>query len=296
MSKVRLTTKSMPSKTGGLSSNRGSDWPGTNSIRSIRISIVEGATRTFTPCSWQRSTSSTASSCGNSGSAISTSSTASKLRSSVSSVPKSSQPAGAVRRERHVPERLDRMAARERVGNRLDVAAAAHEHGSAAVAGGAQQGAADLLEHPAERRDVEEREEKRAVEDVVRVELDALDLRVEPDHDHRLEERRDHLGRAGPKRPVAIEAGAGEQEHHHERGERRHVLGLAACQIEVSGSWIAILIRSAVQIARKRPITSRREQREHTQSAPERVETQDRRQDQRLGCACVPLWKRCGSG
>ena len=89
MSNVRLTTKSRPSKTGGLSSNRGSDWPGTNSIRSIRISIVEGATRTLTPCSWQRSTSSTASSCGNSGSAIRTSSTALKLRSSVSSVPKS---------------------------------------------------------------------------------------------------------------------------------------------------------------------------------------------------------------
>ena len=34
----------MPSKTGGPSSNRGTDWPGTNSARWIRISIVEGAT------------------------------------------------------------------------------------------------------------------------------------------------------------------------------------------------------------------------------------------------------------
>ena len=63
-SKVRLSAKSTPSKTGGLSSNSGSAWPGTNSTRSIRISIVDGATRTRTPCWWQRSTSSTASSCG----------------------------------------------------------------------------------------------------------------------------------------------------------------------------------------------------------------------------------------
>ena len=91
-SNARLTTKSMPSNTGGLSSKSGSDWPGTNSIRSIRISIVDGATRTRMPFWWQRSTSSTACSCGNSGSVISTSSMASKWRSSVSSEPKSRSP------------------------------------------------------------------------------------------------------------------------------------------------------------------------------------------------------------
>ena len=88
-SKLRFTTKSMPSKTGGLSSNSGSDWPGTNSTRSIRISIVDGATRTRTPWLWQRSTSSNAWSCGKAGSAIRTSSIESKLRSRFSSEPKS---------------------------------------------------------------------------------------------------------------------------------------------------------------------------------------------------------------
>ena len=48
-SKVRLTAKSIPSKTGGFSSKSGSACPGTNSTRSIRISIVDGATRTRTP-------------------------------------------------------------------------------------------------------------------------------------------------------------------------------------------------------------------------------------------------------
>ena len=48
-SKLRLTANSTPSSIGGLSSNRGSVWPGTNSARSMRISIVEGATRTLTP-------------------------------------------------------------------------------------------------------------------------------------------------------------------------------------------------------------------------------------------------------
>ena len=88
--------KSTPSNTGGLSSKSGSAWPGTNSTRSMRISIVDGATRTRTPWRWQRSTSSTASSCGKSASAISTSSMASKWRSSCSSERKSSRPLESV--------------------------------------------------------------------------------------------------------------------------------------------------------------------------------------------------------
>ena len=46
---MRLIAKSTPSNTGGFSSNSGSAWPGTYSTLSIRISIVEGATRTRTP-------------------------------------------------------------------------------------------------------------------------------------------------------------------------------------------------------------------------------------------------------
>ena len=60
-SKVRLSAKSTPSNTGGPSSNRGTDCPGTNSARWIRISIVDGASRTRTPCRLHWSTSSTAS-------------------------------------------------------------------------------------------------------------------------------------------------------------------------------------------------------------------------------------------
>ena len=63
----------MPSNTGGRSVNSGTVWPGTNSARSIRISIVDGATWTVTPRWWQTSTSSTARSCGKSGSAMITS-------------------------------------------------------------------------------------------------------------------------------------------------------------------------------------------------------------------------------
>jgi hypothetical protein len=81
-SKVRLRAKSMPSNTGGPSSNSGTDWPGMNSARWIRISIVDGARRTRTPRRWHRSTSSTASSCGNSGSAMITSSTPPPLSTS----------------------------------------------------------------------------------------------------------------------------------------------------------------------------------------------------------------------
>ncbi len=48
-SNVRLMKKSMPSNTGGRSSNSGTEAPGTNSARWTRISIVEGAIRTVTP-------------------------------------------------------------------------------------------------------------------------------------------------------------------------------------------------------------------------------------------------------
>ncbi len=71
---MRLTKKSKPSKTGGLSSNSGTASPGTNSARCTSSSIVDGAIRTRTPAPWAMSTSTTARSCGKSGSAMMTSS------------------------------------------------------------------------------------------------------------------------------------------------------------------------------------------------------------------------------
>ena len=48
-SNVRLAANWIPSNTGGRSVNSGTDSPGLNSARSIRISIVDGATWTVTP-------------------------------------------------------------------------------------------------------------------------------------------------------------------------------------------------------------------------------------------------------
>jgi hypothetical protein len=59
-SKLRLTTKSKPSRTGGLTSSSGTPSPGTSSVRRVSTSIVVGATQTRTPWVRQRSTSSTA--------------------------------------------------------------------------------------------------------------------------------------------------------------------------------------------------------------------------------------------
>ena len=75
----------MPSNTGGRSVNSGTVCPGTNSARLMRISIVDGATLTVTPRWWHWSTSSTACSCGKSGSAMITSWTRSRARISGSS-------------------------------------------------------------------------------------------------------------------------------------------------------------------------------------------------------------------
>ena len=46
---TRFVAQSAPAKIGGRSSNSGMPWPGTYSPRSIRSSVVRGATRTLTP-------------------------------------------------------------------------------------------------------------------------------------------------------------------------------------------------------------------------------------------------------
>ena len=121
---------------------------------------------------------------------------------------------------------------RQRVRDSVDVGCGAHQHRAAAVAGRAQQHAAHPLEHPAQERHVEQREEQRAVEDVVGRELGALDHRVEQDHHGHLDERRDHRGEAGPLRAVAVEARAREQQQHHQARQRRHVLRLVERPVE----------------------------------------------------------------
>ena len=186
--------------------------------------MVEGATRTRTPCWWQRSTSSTASSSGKSASVISTSSIASKWRSSCSSERKSRQAVhDADRRARHVAERLDLAAVAEGVRDGVDVRARPDEHGAATVAGCPQDDPAELLEAPAERRDVDEGEGQRAVEDVVGLEVLALEQGVQ-EHDQRgLEERGDHARETRTLAALAVQARAREQQQHHEAAEREVV-------------------------------------------------------------------------
>ena len=146
----------MPSNTGGRSVNSGTVWPGTNSARSNRISIVDGATWTVTPRRWQRSTSSTARSCGKSGSAMITSCTRSRPRISARSC-ELAQRAQAVlraRRERDVADELHARARAvgERVRDRLDVLARPDEQRAALVAGLLEQPAGDPQVKLAQRR------------------------------------------------------------------------------------------------------------------------------------------------
>ena len=81
------------------------------------------------------------------------------------------QPVVRPRRERDEADHLDRHVdlVAQRVGDVLDVAAGADEHGAAPVAGGAQHRARDHLVDPARRAEDDHGEEQRAVEDVVAV-------------------------------------------------------------------------------------------------------------------------------
>ena len=90
-----------------------------------------------------------------------------------------------------------------------------------------------LLEQPAERRDVDQREQQRPVEDVVARELLALDDREEHHHERRLEQRRDHAREAGAHRAVGVEVRAREQQQRDEDRQRRDVLGLVEGELEV---------------------------------------------------------------
>ena len=197
MSKVRLSAKSTPSKTGGPSSNSGTDWPGTNSARWIRISIVEGARRTRTPRWWHWSTSSTASSCGKSGSAMMTSS----MRSVASTLSRSpSEPSGAaplpgsaLRREE--ADDLDRRV--RRVAERVsDVARCACPCRRAPRGAGSRRRAASRRSATRSRARNEETIQQianaeRALEEVVAGEVFAADDGEEQRDDGDLEQRAD---------------------------------------------------------------------------------------------------------
>ena len=140
------------------------------------------------------------------------------------------------RRTRHEPIRLDLAAVAERVRDGLDVHAGAHEHRTPSVAGGTQDRTAELLEPPAERRHVDQREEERAVEDVVGLELLALEQR-EQEHDQcGLEQRGDHARQPGALSALAIEAGAPEQQQHHQPAERQVFERLVPHQAESFGA------------------------------------------------------------
>ncbi len=228
-SKVRFSAKSMPSNTGGPSSNSGTDCPGTNSARWIRISIVEGARRTRTPRRWHWSTSSTASSWGNSGSAMITSSMRSPLStaSRFASEPSERRPLAGKRLRGEEADDLDRHVrdVRERVGDVDDVGAAADQHRASLVAGGAQQHRGHPLEGGARRGDVEDRKRKRAPEQVVAGEVFAADDGEDQRHERDLEQRADDPREPWAQRALRVQARAREQQRGQQVGERQEVFG-----------------------------------------------------------------------
>ena len=296
-SNMRLITKSRPSNTGGLSSNSGSARPGTNSTRSIRISIVDGATRTRTPLRWQRSTRSTASSSGKSGSAISTSSIVSKWLVQLTQGAEVAQAEVDLRVGRDEPVRLDLGAVAERGHDGLDVGRRAHQHGPAAVAGGVKDEAADALEHPPPRGHVRQREEQRGVEDVVRRELVSLDHRVQQHQQGQLEQRRDHGGEPGPLLAVAVEPRAREQEHHHQARQRRYVECLVQRRRDVCVAELEHeLERQRGHHRQRQPGDVDHAEGDDPGPAAKRVELQDARQQQRTARPHVAIGENDGLG
>ena len=142
------------------------------------------------------------------------------------------QPVVGTRQQRHEADRVD-LRSLQRVRHGFDVRAGAHEDRAAVVAAHAQDRAGELLEQVPERRDVDECEQQRPVEDVVARELLALDDREDHDHERGLEERGDDTREARPDSAFGVEVRAGEQQQRHEDGQRGNVLGLVEGQNEV---------------------------------------------------------------
>ena len=121
----------------------------------------------------------------------------------------------------------------ERVDDGVDLRPRAHEHSAAVVAGGAEDRAGHAVEHDAEERHVEDREEEASVEDVVRGEMLALHDRV-AEHDQRhLEQGGDDPREARPDGAVAVEPGEREEQDRDEARDRRVLLRLLEGLVEL---------------------------------------------------------------
>ena len=144
MSNVRLTKKSMPSKTGGLSSNSGSDWPGheldpvhqdlhrrrrdahPDAVAVAAVDQLDGPLLREVRVGDQDLVDA-----------------ASKWRSSCSSGPMSFSPFSGARLERDEPDGFDARCPSSASATASMCSPRADQHRAALVAGGAQQRAAD---------------------------------------------------------------------------------------------------------------------------------------------------------
>ena len=223
-SKVRLIAKSMPSNTGGRSVNSGTVWPGTNSARSIRISIVVGATCTVTPAlvaDVDELDRALLREVGVGDDHLLDALGVQHLGEPVD-LAERAQPVLGARLQREVADEVDAgpRAAGQRVRNRLDVLARADQHGAAPVAGLREDPPGHPQVQRAQRADVDRGEEQRAVEDVVAREVVAAGEREHQRDHRRLEQRGDDPGQPGPACPLGVEVDAGEHQHGDQVGER----------------------------------------------------------------------------
>jgi hypothetical protein len=117
----------------------------------------------------------------------------------------------------------------------------------------------------------------------------ALDLGIDEDDQDHLEERRDDLGEARPLGAVAVEAGAREQQNHHERGERRVLLGRAIGVRQGVGVLDRGLEGKRGPDREEQAADVERRQDRDAAERPDRVEAEDPAQEQRLGRADVAV-------
>ena len=224
MSNVRLTKKSTPSKTGGRSSNSGTDAPG-HELRALDEDLHRrGRDAHGDAALMARVDEVDRELLGEVGVGDDHFLDAVDVEHAghVLDPAQRAQPVVRTRRERDEADHLHRRVhlIGERVRDVLDVTPGADQHRSAAVAGGAQDRARHLLVQPASRAQDRHGEDERAVEDVVARVLLVVDHGEDQRDDRHLEQRGDDASDPRALGPLGVQAGAREQQHGHEVGER----------------------------------------------------------------------------
>ena len=190
------------------------------------------------------------------------------------------EPVRRPRRERDEADDADRgvRAVPQRVGDRVDVRARADEHRAPLVARRAEDHPGEPLVGRAQQRDDRDREDQRAVEDVVRRELLAVHEREGQRDERHLEQPGHDRAHARARAAVRVQPRAGEEQDGQQVREGDDVLRLVDLRARIPVLEEHRLHAQRDEDREPDPGEVERGERQHAREAPQRAHLQHERQ------------------